>query len=96
MIKITLNSGSKTITVLNTDTNYSRTILGKDCIVDIEDKKVNIYDVAKIRTIYIKSKYNGYVLGGDLTSLTLDSGSTGYSSDMDTYYAYLIASILYI
>jgi hypothetical protein len=96
MIKITLNGGSKTITILDTVTNYSRTILGKDCIVDIEDKKINIYDVAKTRTIYIKNKYNGYVLGGDLTSLTLDSGSTGYNSDMDVYYAYLIASVLFI
>jgi hypothetical protein len=96
MIKITLNSGSKTITVLNTTTNYSRTILGKDCIVDIEDKKFDIYDVATIRTISIKNKYNNYTLGGELASTTLDSASTGYNSDMDVYYAYLIASVLFI
>ena len=96
MIKITLNVGSKTITVLNTDTNYSRTILGKDCIVDIEDKKNNIYDSALVRTISIKNKYNSYTLGGELTSTTLDSASTGYNSNMNTYYDYLIASVLYI
>ena len=96
MIKLTANSGSKTITLYDSETNKYFTILGKDLIVVVYNIEDIQWSNIQIRTL---SLYNKYIMREvlNVNISTIDPSSTGYTTnmDMDTYAGVLISTYLY-
>ena len=93
MIKIT-KSANSTITVYNEDYNNYIMILGSDCFVCLYDSVDKIDINIKTRTVTIFNKYLKTIVA-EITGATLDPSSDDYSSNMDTYAASLISTILF-
>lgn len=95
MIKIEKTTND-TITVTDTETNGVAIILGADCMVIVFDT-VNIYAAEQIkeRTVGIYNKYNQHIIA-IVSAKTLDTSSSNYSADMDTYATNLRDSLLYV
>ncbi len=95
MIKI-MKTTNSTITITDTDNSGVVMILGKDCEVLVFDES-NMYmpQHMKTRTVGIYNKYNQKILT-IVNAKTLDSSSSNYSSDMDTYATNLRDDVLYV
>ncbi len=93
MIKIE-STANNTITVTDSESHTTTVTLGTDCSLRVYDE-VHMYAAnIKKRTLIIFNKYNMHMIAS-VNGDTLDSNSSSYNANMDTYAAALRDSVLY-
>ncbi len=80
------NSGTITNPMVNISPSpHSRTYRRSDVITQVINTPIKGAIDLTVRTVEILDKYNRFPIAS-VNTTTLDSNSTSYSSDMDTYY----------